>query len=45
MIIGEDNRCLEGVPNMEEVRRVVFVMDGKSAAGPDGFTGKFFHCS
>ena len=27
---------------MEEVRRVLFAMDGESAIGLDGFTGKFF---
>lgn len=27
---------------MEDVRRVVSNMDGDSAAGPDGYTGKFF---
>ena len=27
---------------MEEVRKVIFEMDGDSAVGPDGFTGKFF---
>ncbi|XP_071933856.1 uncharacterized protein [Coffea arabica] len=42
LIMGEDNMILEEVPTLEEVRRVVFAMDGESAAGPDGFTGKFF---
>ncbi|XP_071926511.1 uncharacterized protein [Coffea arabica] len=40
--MGEDNMILEEVPTLEEVRRVVFAIDGESAAGPDGFTGKFF---
>ena len=41
MILGEDNRLLEVVPSIEKVHRVVMLMDGVSAAGPDGFTGKF----
>ncbi|XP_027060814.2 uncharacterized protein [Coffea arabica] len=42
LITEEENKALEEVPSMAEVRRVVFAMDGESAAGPDGFTGKFF---
>ena len=42
MISGEDNRLLEAVPSIEEVHRVVMLMDRVSAAGLDGFTGKFF---
>ncbi|XP_027158394.1 uncharacterized protein LOC113760014 [Coffea eugenioides] len=37
-----DHDKLEEVPTMEEVRRVIFSMDGDSAASPDGFSGKFF---
>ncbi|XP_071923161.1 uncharacterized protein [Coffea arabica] len=37
-----DNSCLEEAPSFDEVTRVVFSMDDDSAAGPDGFTGKFF---
>nr|XP_027124272.1 uncharacterized protein LOC113740964 [Coffea arabica] len=33
---------LAKVPDMEEVRLWVFAMDRESAAGPDGFTGRFF---
>ena len=43
MISEEDNVKLEAVPSIEEVYRVVRTMDGDSAAGPDGFTGKFFY--
>ncbi|XP_071905685.1 uncharacterized protein [Coffea arabica] len=42
LIIEEENKTLEEVPSIEEVRRVIFAMDRESAAGPDGFTGKFF---
>nr|XP_027127799.1 uncharacterized protein LOC113743944 [Coffea arabica] len=42
LIQESDNELLERVPSMEEVRRVIFAMDGDSAAGPDGYTGKFF---
>ncbi|XP_071921800.1 uncharacterized protein [Coffea arabica] len=41
IISEEDNEKLEEVPSIEEVYRVVRSMDGDSAAGPDGFTGKF----
>ncbi|XP_027172427.1 uncharacterized protein LOC113772083 [Coffea eugenioides] len=33
---------LERFPSHEEIREVVFNMDGESAGGPDGFTGTFF---
>ncbi|XP_071902759.1 uncharacterized protein [Coffea arabica] len=42
IISEEDNEKLEKIPSIEEVYRVVSSMDGDSAAGPDGFTGKFF---
>ncbi|XP_071921792.1 uncharacterized protein [Coffea arabica] len=42
VVSGEDNRILDEAPTIEEVHRVVKAMDGDSAAGPDGFTGKFF---
>ena len=37
-----DNGTLERVPSMEEVKKVIFYMDGDSGAGLDGFTEKFF---
>ena len=42
--LGDDieNTRLEEVPSLEEVKAVIFDMDGDSAARPDGFTGKFF---
>ncbi|XP_071912247.1 uncharacterized protein [Coffea arabica] len=42
MVSGEENGKLESVPSIDEVYRVVKSMDGDSAAGPNGFTGKFF---
>ena len=41
MISHTQNKELVKVPEMEEIREVVFGMDGESAAGPDGFTGIF----
>ncbi|XP_071940368.1 uncharacterized protein [Coffea arabica] len=41
-IAAEANEELMKIPEMEEIREVVFGMDRKSAAGPDGFTGRFF---
>ena len=38
----EENLTLECIPSMDEVRKVMYAMDRDSAAGPDGFTGKFF---
>ena len=42
MVTGEENTRLEEVLVMEDVRHMVFTMDGESVAGSDGFTGKFF---
>ena len=42
IVTGEESRLLEEVPCMEEVRWVVFAMDGDSAVGPNGFTGMFY---
>lgn len=38
----EDNQVLEDIPYLEEVCGAVFALDGDSAVGPDGFSGKFF---
>nr|XP_027082134.1 uncharacterized protein LOC113704429 [Coffea arabica] len=45
LLSEDDNEQLQNMPSFEEVRDVVFAMDGDSAAGPDGFTGKFFTSS
>ncbi|XP_071905753.1 uncharacterized protein [Coffea arabica] len=42
MVTREESTLLAEVPDMEEVQRLVFDMDGESAIGPDGFTSKFF---
>ena len=42
VITDQDNMELTEVPSLSEVKEVIFFMDGDSAAGPDGFTGKFF---
>ncbi|XP_027120509.2 uncharacterized protein [Coffea arabica] len=42
LVSDEENERLAAIPSMEEIRHLVFSMDGESAAGPDGFTGKFF---
>lgn len=38
----EDNNMLESIFTMEEVYQAIKNMDAKSAAGPNGFTGRFF---
>ncbi|XP_027184038.1 uncharacterized protein LOC113782345 [Coffea eugenioides] len=42
VVTERDNDELERFPSLEEVKEVVFSMDADSAAGPDGFSGKFF---
>ena len=42
VLTSGDNEAVEQVPSPDEIRRVVFEMDGDSAAGPDGYTGRFF---
>ncbi|XP_027170927.1 uncharacterized protein LOC113770609 [Coffea eugenioides] len=39
---AEESARLEADPTMEKVKRVILAMDGESAAGPDGFTSRFF---
>nr|XP_027067665.1 uncharacterized protein LOC113693307 [Coffea arabica] len=45
LLSEDDNEQLQNIPSFEEVRQVVFAMDGDSAAGPNGFTSKFFTSS
>ncbi|XP_027090440.2 uncharacterized protein [Coffea arabica] len=42
LVSEQDNLMLTEAPTLHEVKEVIFSMDGESAAGPDGFTGKFF---
>ncbi|XP_071927080.1 uncharacterized protein [Coffea arabica] len=42
LVTEQDNSWLTNVPSLTEVKNIIFVMDGESAAGPDGFTAKFF---
>ncbi|XP_071918841.1 uncharacterized protein [Coffea arabica] len=42
LITTEDNCMFEAAPTIKEVHQAVRAMDGDSAAGPDGFTGKFY---
>lgn len=37
-----NNNLLEAIPSLDEVKKVIFDMDGDSVARPDRFTGKFF---
>ncbi|GAA0168908.1 reverse transcriptase [Lithospermum erythrorhizon] len=43
LVTSSDNEMLMAVPELEEVRRVVFSLNKDSVAGPDGFNGHFFH--
>ncbi|GAA0142555.1 hypothetical protein LIER_35590 [Lithospermum erythrorhizon] len=43
MISAEENEQLLAVPQLEEIKQVVFSLCKESAAGPDGFNGHFFH--
>lgn len=45
VVTHEENAFLEDIPSLDEVKQVVFSMDGESAAGLDGFTGQFFTCA
>ncbi|XP_019248338.1 PREDICTED: uncharacterized protein LOC109227594 [Nicotiana attenuata] len=38
-----ENTKLTAVPTREEVKRAVYGLNGDSAAGPDGYTGAFYH--
>ncbi|XP_060210957.1 uncharacterized protein LOC132637971 [Lycium barbarum] len=43
-ISDEDNSFLIKCPEEDEIKETVFNMSTDSAAGPDGYTGKFNHC-
>ncbi|VFQ69265.1 unnamed protein product [Cuscuta campestris] len=42
VITKEDNMMLSAIPNINEVKKVVWERNGDSASGPDGFNGNFF---
>ncbi|XP_055826362.1 uncharacterized protein LOC129894731 [Solanum dulcamara] len=42
LVTDDQNRDLQALPTLEELRTVVFSMNPNSAAGPDGMNGKFF---
>lgn len=42
MITEAQNKDLQVMPNLEEVRKVVFTMNTNSVAGPDWVNGKIF---
>ncbi|VFQ76026.1 unnamed protein product [Cuscuta campestris] len=42
LVTEEDNHTLVAQPDMEETKNAVFALDPNSAAGPDGFTRKFY---
>ncbi|XP_060190596.1 uncharacterized protein LOC132619837 [Lycium barbarum] len=42
LVTEDQNHTIEMLPNEEEVKEVVFALNGESACGPDGFTGLFF---
>ena len=45
LVTSEDNNMLISPITLEELRGSVFSMSVHSAPGPDGFSGKFFHCA
>uniref|UniRef100_A0A0V0IRY6 Putative ovule protein n=1 Tax=Solanum chacoense TaxID=4108 RepID=A0A0V0IRY6_SOLCH len=42
IITKEQNQEMKRVPTKEEVKHVVFELNGDSASGQDGYSGKFF---
>ncbi|XP_015168062.1 uncharacterized protein [Solanum tuberosum] len=42
LVTDGDNEEMETMPTKEEVKHVVFSLNGDSASGPDGFSGQFF---
>ncbi|VFQ88809.1 unnamed protein product [Cuscuta campestris] len=42
VITKEDNMMLSAIPNTNEVKKVVWELNGDSASGPDRFNGNFF---
>ncbi|WMV24325.1 hypothetical protein MTR67_017710 [Solanum verrucosum] len=42
LIDAEANGFLNAIPDAEEIKKVVFELNGDSTSGPDGFTGYFY---
>ncbi|KAG5610699.1 hypothetical protein H5410_021980 [Solanum commersonii] len=42
LINAEENSILCRMPELEEVKNVVFKLNGDNASGPDGLTGRFY---
>ncbi|KAG5620134.1 hypothetical protein H5410_005352 [Solanum commersonii] len=42
IISNEQNEEMERLPTEDEVKNVVFALNGDSASGPDGYSGQFF---
>ncbi|XP_059310157.1 uncharacterized protein LOC132061337 [Lycium ferocissimum] len=42
MIFEEQNTCFGEIPSEDEVKVVIFSLNGESAPGPDGFIGIFY---
>ncbi|KAH0716961.1 hypothetical protein KY290_013528 [Solanum tuberosum] len=42
LINAEDNKLLDRMPDEEEIKEAIFSMSLTSAAGPNGYNGKFF---
>ena len=42
LLIDENNVLQDKIPSTEEIRRVVFEMDGESVMDPNGYRSKFF---
>lgn len=42
LIKEEDNELLNRIPIAEEVKKVVFELNGNSISGPDGLIGHFY---
>lgn len=45
LIDEEENEKMVKLPKLDEVKRVIFDLNGNSACGPDGFIGLFFQSS
>ncbi|XP_049356312.1 uncharacterized protein LOC125820932 [Solanum verrucosum] len=42
IISNEHNEEIERLPTEDEVKNVIFALNGDSASGPDGYSGQFF---